>query len=147
MLVAIDIALLFIVGAIVYYVFFKIMGRKKRPDKQADKIVVPSLGPESFFNHIKNSLPRGTGLIYDVRTEIYDSTDDLYTPWPLDLDGDFIVNVKIINPITDRVMKSVMLNERRFSKEKAGNLIVDSVTVVLKHMEAQRLAGTTEIIS
>lgn len=123
-----------------------VISRKKKPENQVDEIEIPSFGPESFFNHIKNSLPRGMGLIYDVRSEIYDSTDDRYTPWPVDVDGDFIVHVNIINPITNQVMGSMMLNERRLSKEKAGDIVQDAVSAALKQIEIKRIAGIREII-
>lgn len=112
---------------------------KKRP---------PSFGPESFLNHIKSELPRGHGLIYEVSTRIYEEPHDApYNYWPENLHGDFIVDIKVIDPISDELLEFITFNERNDSKLYVSKRIPDTIKDTLKTIEAQKIAGTTEVIS
>lgn len=118
--------------------------KKLNSEKSTENILPESYGPESFLNHIKDELPRGLGLIYEVSTRIYKNSN--YSYWPTNLPGDFIVDINIIDPISDKVISSIMLNERTDGKT-ATDQILRTVRSALKTIESQKMSGQIEIIS
>lgn len=119
--------------------------KKKLDSEKSRKNVLPeSYGPKSFLNHIKDELPRGIGLIYEVNTRIYKSVG--YIHWPSDLTGDFLVDINVIDPISDEIVGSITLNERTDGKIATEKILI-AVRSALRTMESKKMSGQTEIIS
>lgn len=121
-------------------------GREKSKPLSANQ--TPSLvGPKSFLNHIKEALPRGIGLIYEVKTSLYEPDRSTYECMRVNYEGDFMVSVHIIDPLSDDLLCALEFNERRQTKDYVTSCIQDAVVASLKKIEAEEVAGTTEIIS
>lgn len=120
---------------------------RERSKPLSENQTPPSLGPKSFLNHIKKTLPRGVGLIYEVKTSLCETDRSTYEMIGMDCEGDFMVSVHIIDPLSDDLLCALEFNERRLSKDFVTACIHDAVVASLKKTEAKEVAGITEIIS
>ena len=122
-------------------------GGREKSKSPIENQTPPSFGPESFLNNIKEALPRGVGLIYEVKTSLYEPDRNTYECMRMNYEGDFMVSVHIIDPLSDDLLCALEFNERRQSKDYVTTCIQDAVVASLKKNEAKEVAGTTEIIS
>ena len=108
-----------------------------------------SLGPERFLKEIKNSLPKNMGFVYEVSTDVLEKGDLEYRYSPER--GDFVVDVKIIDPMTGEELKELRFNERLRSYPGPSNepnqRIASAIHQIMKEREIESLKGHREIIS
>lgn len=91
--------------------------------------------PEGYFECVKDSLPKNRGLIYSVKSSI-----DHY--------DDHIVEVKIIDPLTDKQLGAFNLDSSR--TRSVGGIkgeVNKYVNSAVKKWELEKFAGREEIIS
>lgn len=116
--------------------------KRRRPSN------IESLGPERFLKEIKNSLPKNRGFVYDVSTDVLEESDPGYGYSPQPQRGDFVVDVKIIDPMTGEELKELRFNERfRWHTESPKKRIASAIHRIMREREIESLKGHREIIS
>lgn len=125
-----------------------VMSKRRRPGNietsTSDK--PESLGPERFLKEIKNSLPKNMGFVYEVSTGVLEKSDPGYGYGQQR--GDFVVDVKIIDPMTGKDLKKLKFNERfRLYGEPSNERIASAIHQIMKEREIEGLKGHREIIS
>lgn len=124
------------------------MSKRRRPGNietsNSDK--PESLGPERFLKEIKNSLPKNTGFVYEVSTDVLEKGDLGYGYSPER--GNFVVDVKIIDPMTGEELKELRFNESFQSyAEYPSERIASAIHRIMREREIESLKGHRDIIS
>lgn len=138
------------ISALIVQTIVRVQKNSNKLEKKVDSpkiIVPPSSGPQAFLDHIKESLPRGVGLIYEIKSYLYERESFEHYYWGQPLDGDFMVDVAIIDPISDNVVSTCTFNERKLSKADVTDRILSQITTAIRRIEGRRIAGQIDIVS
>ena len=144
----------------------KIKGDRKRKrdaefienTKSVVQPVEESHGPERFVKHIEQVLPKNKGLIYEVTPRVYKYTEreverirsgrGYHYNGPRE--GDFVVDLKIIDPISGETLKTLLLEESNRSFDGSysdDHRIASALESIFRKKEIERLVGETKVIS
>ena len=124
--------------------------------KTAVQPVEESFGPERFVKHIERTLPKNKGLIYEVTPRVYKYTEREWERiksgrgyhYDGPRQGDFVVDVKIIDPISGKEYTTFMLRERGDTNFSRVDYQINSeLKRIFREKEIERLVGETKIIS
>lgn len=130
--------------------------RSHKPIEQPAPISEQLTDAESFVQAVKGAIPRNTGFIFELTPLTYDRRKEGHDTLIL---GDFYVEVKMIDPLTKKVLRQYAPSQRLmrscldnhpFSFDFRENLAIElasGVKEVLNERAAAKLKGRTEVIT